>query len=327
MTFSISFLQNDIPALMFHGLCKRIPEYSLFPDSRTCLIEESAFLQIIDWIAGNFEVIRLDDLGKIQTRKWRRKPVLLTFDDALFSVIDIAGPILKHHNMSAVAFTTVDWIASGKIPDIFQLEKQLWQQLPSELRVKIDEHVFTAYVNEKNDISPALNDLWNFLFRLKFPPLQLSAEQVVINGEPWNRSKMIEDPYFWFPSSWDQLKEAAGDGLIEIGSHMISHVPLKWLPREEKLFQLKHSSDILSQRTGQKVLSCSYPHGLIDEETVKFAEDIYKWSFTNRHGRFNEKTRPGLVPRLHVPGDDPMSIKDVLTWGYRASRIKRIFCH
>jgi len=320
-----SFLPKGIPALMFHGLCRKIPEYSLFSESRTCLIEEPDFLKIIEWISDNYEVIRLDDLERIHTGNWKRKPVLLTFDDALFSVVDIACPILKQYNMSAVVFVTVEWTNSGKVPDIFQLEKQLWQQVTSDLSVRIDNQVFSASISNRKEISAVLNGLWNFLFGIQFPPLKLSAGQITINGEPWLRNEMAEEPYFWFPSSWEQLKQAARDGVIEIGSHMVSHTPLQWLSKEEKLFQLKHSFDILSQMTDRKVISCSYPHGLIDEETINFAEGIYKWSFTNRHGRITGKTRPGTVPRFHVPGHDPMSIKDVLNWGYKASRIKRMF--
>jgi peptidoglycan/xylan/chitin deacetylase (PgdA/CDA1 family) len=320
-----SFPPRGVPALMFHGLCRKVPEYSVFSESRTCLIEEADFVKIIEWISANYDVIRLDDLGRVNTGRWKRKPVLLTFDDALLSVIDIACPVLKQYNMSAVVFVTVDWIDSGKAPDIFQLEKLLWQRVPCDLALKTGTRAYSAVLNDRNDIPAALSGLWNFLFEIRFPPLGLSAAQVSINGRPWDREEKDDDPYFWFPSTWEQLKQAAGDGTLEIGSHMASHTPLQWLSKEEKLFQLQYSHDALSQRTGGKVISCSYPHGLIDEETIGLAEGIYQWGFTNRYGLIDGKTRPGTVPRCHVPGEDPMSIRDVLNWGYKASRIKRMF--
>jgi peptidoglycan/xylan/chitin deacetylase (PgdA/CDA1 family) len=312
-----------IPVLMFHGLCRDIPEYAVFADTRTCLIKQNEFSRIIGWIARNFQVIRLEDLdGNVCAGSSKRSPILITFDDALASVIDLACPILASHGISAVVFVTTEWTDSKKTPDIFLLEKFLWENAPVDVEIQIPDARLQLKISSKIDVADSLKKLWEFLFQAEFPPLNITDQNIIINNKPWNSKDVEEDRYFWFPATWDELRSSADAGVIEIGSHMMSHGPLKWLSDEKRTIELEGSKDKLSRMIGRPIISCSYPHGIIDGEIIELSSRIYKWGFNNQIGRLRRATNHNLIPRYHVPGELPSSIIDTLKWGYTISRIK-----
>jgi peptidoglycan/xylan/chitin deacetylase (PgdA/CDA1 family) len=309
---------------MFHGLCERVPEYALFPEGRACLLEVEKFSKIIKWCSENYKILRLADLDDFLLNGSQKPPgIILTFDDGLASVIDLALPILQKCRISAVLFVTTDWIDSGCTPDIFLLEKAVWESLPASLVVEIGHRKFELQVNSKQEAAEAFTRLWEFLFEVRFPPLKLNAEDICINGRKWERRES-EDRYFWFPASWEEIRSAVQTGVIEIGSHMISHTPLTWLSDEEKLFQLKHSRDQLSNVIGSPITACSYPHGPIDKVTMSMSEKIYQWSFTNRPGWVRNITNRSAASRYRVPGEAPERIIETLRWGRTISCIKRV---
>jgi peptidoglycan/xylan/chitin deacetylase (PgdA/CDA1 family) len=269
-------------------------------------------------------VIRLEDLDSNFTfKRWKRPPIILTFDDGLASVIDLALPILRAYRISAVMFVTTDWIDSSRTPDIFLLEKAILESIPVNLAVQVEDKKCEWRINSQRDVGKAFTRLWEFLFKIRFPPLKLDAQHIEINGKTWERQKS-EDRYFWFPASWEEIHGAVQGGLIEIGSHMISHIPLQWLTEREKLMQMEGSREILSRMIGLPVTACSYPHGIIDEKTIQLSEGVYKWGFTGNPGRINENTRRNRAPRYHVPGEAPQSIMDTIRWGHTISCIKRV---
>ena len=172
------------------------------------MLEVNDFHRLIDWITENFQVIRMEDLDRhLISGDRKRPPIVLTFDDGLASVIDLALPILQEHRISAVLFVTTDWIDSGRTPDIFLLEKAIWECLPVKLVILIGDKKLELRINSRQEASKAFTRLWYFLFKIRFPPLKLNAEDIHINGKRWERQKS-EDRYFWFPASWEEIRAA-----------------------------------------------------------------------------------------------------------------------
>lgn len=326
MSFSLFHGHSGVPVLMFHGLCERIPEYALFPGGRSCFMEVEAFSRFMSWCSKNFDILCLSDLDKyLIAGNKKLRPIILTFDDGLASVIDLALPILREYNASAVVFVTKEWTDSARTPDIFLLERVLWECIPTNLRINVNDHGLELQITSRAQAPNALTCLWDFLFEIRFPPLKLAAENIIIDDKPLQRQEVPEDRHFWFPASWEELRAAAHTGLLEIGSHMVSHVPLPWLSDSEKLFQMQHSRDELSRILGVQVKACAHPHGPVDDRTIAMAEKIYNWSFTNKPGRINVKTSRGAAPRYHVPGEMPGRVKWMLQWGQGISILRTIY--
>lgn len=171
-------------------------------------------------------------------------------------------------------------------------------------------------LSNQGAIAPGFEAIWAFLFAERFPPLQLQPGQILVQGEPWNPNSVTPDRHFWFPASWAELRSLVASGLIEIGSHMVNHVPLPWLSGAEQAQQLSQSRQILASQLNQPITACAYPHGVYDAAVSALAAQSYRWSFTVQPGRF----RPGMfaaeVPRYHVAGEAPAQVKDDLKYSF-----------
>jgi len=72
----------------------------------------------------------------------------------------------------------------------------------------------------------------------------------------------------------DQAKEMIDSGLVEIGSHTLSHINLSQANYQEAQRQITESKTALSRALGKEISSFAYPYGLFtsrDEKLVKAA--------------------------------------------------------
>lgn len=317
---------KEVRALMFHGVCNVMPEYAYSPAGRSCMIQLEDFTRFIDWCLDRYQVIRLEDLDRVgDGGGWRGKPpLLLTFDDGLASVIDLAVPVLQRHGLSAVIFVTTDWTNGGRTPDVFALERAVSERMPLHLTIDVNSDRFDTTIRSHSEACRAFKNLWDFLFKIRFPPLKLKAGHVRIDGSEWNPLEQDSDRHFWYPATWEELQACVTDGVLEVGSHMISHEPLTWLRQEDQMQQLVQSRDTLSEIFGHAVTACSYPHGFADEKTEAVAGKIYRWSFNSNRGRINNRTRVTAAPRYHVPGEAPKLLMRELAFGRPARWLARL---
>ena len=299
-----------VPILMFHGLCEQMPPYALSAGGRTCLLPVDDFAALVAWCCRNFDVVRLWELDDcLVGRAGSSRPLVLTFDDGLASVIDLALPILRRHRVSAAMFVTTSWTDAERTPAIFLLERILSEHLPATVDVEVAGGRFSARVKDLRQAGAALDALWEFLFERRVAPLSLRLTDVGIDGMPADSWAVTEDRYFWFPASWAELRAAVGDGLLEIGSHTRTHTPLTWLSSDAAREDLAGSQARLEAEFGQPVTACAYPHGITDARIAALAAESYAWVFSNAAGMVRRDTSRSGAPRLHVPSENWPSIK------------------
>lgn len=119
-----------------------------------------------------------------------------------------------------------------------------------------------------------------------------------------------ERPYM----TWDEVKALRKAG-IEIGSHTLAHRDLTWLPRDERLEDLRASKEGLEWRLDAPVRFLAYPFGSYDaavEEALKQAG--FKAAVTTVLG-------------LNKPGDDVYALKRINiprshVWGLAEFRLR-----
>jgi len=310
---------------MFHGLCRRVPDYALYMGGRTCLLSVADFENVVRWCAERYDFVRIADLDQIASGEWQgRPPLLLTFDDALASVIDLAVPVLREHGASAAVFVTTEWTASNRTPHIFALERIAFERLPVQLSVRVGDRVIALPIRSLHEGQRSFAKLWKELFRLRVPPHALRREDIFFDGEEWDGSSGAPGREFWHPATWEELRKGALEGIIEIGSHMLSHRPLSWLSPEEQSRELRDSADLLERTLGTRIMACAYPHGAFDDHVEAVARDTYRWAFTTRRGRLDHRTQNTAVPRYHVPGEAPELVLRELEYGRLARWAARL---
>jgi len=300
----------SVPVLMLHGVCDPVPDYASMP-GRTCLLGVEEFDQLLDWCRKDFDVLRLGELNELIAcgRAGKYRPIVLTFDDGLASTLDHAVPLLRREGLSATMFVATDWIDSAATPLIFELERVLFFGTPTRIEVSLGDHSFRREVESTDQIAGVLSSLWTFLFERRFPPLKLPANQVMVGDRPLG-SRIEPDCEFWFPASWDELRAAATDGVLEIGSHMQSHTPLTWLDADHIEEEMAGSKKRLEAEFGSEVLACSYPHGMSSSLVRASAEKVYEWGFTNIGSLLRAGTSRHRAPRFHVPGERWDAVKN-----------------
>lgn len=313
-----------IPVLMFHGLCERVPEYALYPGGRTCFLSLEDFSSVIQWCCQNFDVVRISELDDLLVGKaYKHRPLVLTFDDGLASVIDYALPVLREHQVPAVIFVTTEWTDAGHTPLIFQMERIIFNRIPLTLEVRIGDAKLQLEFTSFEQIGQGFSRLWDFLFTHRLAPLRLTYDQVLIDGKPVGHGDLEEDRQFWFPASWDELRSAAQAGVIEIGSHMQSHTPLPWFDEEQIRAEVAGSRTRLERELGCAVQACAYPHGMSNDEVVRIAGETYAWAFSNTGGVLGPNSSRSCAPRIHVSSDDWTVVQRVIFGRERVTTLLR----
>ena len=89
----------------------------------------------------------------------------------------------------------------------------------------------------------------------------------------------------------DEVREMAASGLVEFGSHTVTHRRLTELDDEETAYELRESARIISGLTGRPVTSLAYPNGAYDERVITAARKLgYTVGYTidSTHGKKDE---------------------------------------
>jgi len=304
-----------IPVLMLHGICDPVPDYATFAAGRTCLLEADDFRSLVKWCARNFDVIKGEHLDAIYSGAMMvRRPLLITFDDALASVIDFGVPVLQEHQVSALVFVTTDWTESGRAPFVFRLERRLYDAPPASITLHAGSTAVPIDIGSRSALPRALDTLWATLFAKRISPTHLRPDQVLLDGQPMTDTDASTDRVFWGPASWAELARAAAGRSIEIGSHLRSHRPLPWLDAEAQADELSGSRAVLQQNLGVDASICSYPHGMVDDRGQQIAARSYRWSFTNSGGIVTAGSPRTFAPRLHVPNKLWSRVKLQIRW-------------
>jgi len=307
--------ESPLTVLMFHGIVEEIPEYAIYPATRTCLIRQRDFETCVAWCTRTQKVITLRDVPRYLSGNATEPAILITFDDGLASVLDLGLPVLTKYGASAVMFVTTDWIDRQETPAIFRLERDLWDAPPTELALHVREHTHRVTVRTREGVPAALASVWNFCFSRRIAPMSLRSDYFRFDNRTWDPDPARQERYVWFPARWEELASAARSGAIEIGAHGRSHTPWPWLSEGERQREIAEVRQRLQDLTGGVVQACSYPHGMNDAATRAVARNCYDWAFTTER-RLAVLDEADALPRFHVPGERPVLMDAIVGWPF-----------
>ena len=105
----------------------------------------------------------------------------------------------------------------------------------------------------------------------------------------------------------EQVKFLSNSGLIEIGSHTLTHANLDKLDDTTCLYELGESKSQLEQLTQKPIMSFAYPFGIYSARDVRLAQQVgYTNAVTTREGV------DGMIPdfmqlqRIKISGKDSL---------------------
>lgn len=98
-----------------------------------------------------------------------------------------------------------------------------------------------------------------------------------------------------------QLREIASSGLVEIGSHTLNHVNLKYTSSEEAKLQITESKETLIELLHVPVKTFAYPSGGYNEVTVELVKEAsYSAAVSVITGQNQSKDNRFLLKRIRA---------------------------
>ncbi|MCS7224114.1 MAG: polysaccharide deacetylase family protein [Armatimonadetes bacterium] len=225
-----------------------------------------------------------------------------SFEEPAASMVpeDLVIPILCFHDVS---HSSSRWAVA---PEAFEnllktLTKEGYDFLTVSEAVAVVKGEFSGNIPDR-PIALTIDDGFPSAYHTVFPLLQkyqVKATLFVytegIKGHPL--------------LSWDDLKEMVKSGLVEIGSHSVSHTyPFPLLKRfGRKAFKVKmerevfESRKILEERIGEPVSGFAYPGGQVDKTLENLVKEAgYSWAVTINPVPFRLGMNLYRIPRFAV---------------------------
>ncbi|MGD9625485.1 MAG: polysaccharide deacetylase family protein [Arcobacter sp.] len=102
-----------------------------------------------------------------------------------------------------------------------------------------------------------------------------------------------------------QILEMQNSGLIEFGSHTLSHVNLSTINDEQLLNELKKSKEEVEKITNQECEAFAYPYGKFDDKIVQAVKNVgYKNATVVKRGLFEQNDDVFTIKRVGILGTE-----------------------
>jgi peptidoglycan/xylan/chitin deacetylase (PgdA/CDA1 family) len=261
--------------LMYHNFCfdaETVPGY----------VRVSTLRKQLEYLHEHFNVVPLSRLlAQIRSGlPLDSRTVVLTIDDGRRNCYQYLFPLLREFRMPATFFVVSSfieqksWIWTDKVLWLASRQKAPLSLAPDRIDL-IFEHL--------NRVPPDLRDA------------QIEAIAITIGLR-------IPDnpPDLYAPCTWAELREMADSGLVEIGSHTVSHPILSTLTEQESWLELSVSRATLEHRLRRRISAFCFPNGKPGDYLPIHVDQIKAAGYLSA-----VVTRPGLVTGHSNPFDLP----------------------
>lgn len=197
-----------------------------------------------EYLRRHFHVVPLPQLVEELTsgRGPKKYSVALTIDDGRRNCYENFFPLLKEFELPATFFVVSAFIRGE---DWIWTDKVLWVSEKPNCPEPLQRSQLSATFRSLNRMRPAERNA----------RIEAFAEQA---GVLIPRTA----PAKYSPCSWSELREMADSGLMEIGSHTMTHPILASLTDEESWRELTESRRQIEEGVGREVRCFCFPNGL-----------------------------------------------------------------
>ena len=285
-----------------HGSKARLLTYHGVP--KDC---QDNFARQCKWLKSEYRPVSMDQyVESLETgRSLPGGSIVVTFDDGLLSLYRYGLPLLREHRIPAI-FYVVPAFAQGHI--------WLWWH--------VIQYAFRATRKSRLDLQ------LEGAGRLTYDWSSVAAREKAVAEIEWklhrrDNSKTLswahaiareldvtlpqQRPEEYAAMNWEQLKEAANDGIL-VGSHTVNHTIMGSLrDLESKRFEAAESKKQIEQAIGRPCSHFSFPNGgagdfsQVDLDVVY--EAGYRSAVTTFIGLSGPSTDPFQIPRINVDAD------------------------
>jgi peptidoglycan/xylan/chitin deacetylase (PgdA/CDA1 family) len=223
--------------------------------------------------------------------------VALTIDDGRRDFYQFMFPLLKEFGFPATFFVVTSFINDE---DWIWTDKVLWlSQQPSPPAALLSEN---------------LDELFRSLNRMR--PDDRNTRMQTIASEA-GIAVPVKAPARFAPCTWRELREMSDSGLVDIGSHTVTHPILSSITDEESWQELAESRSRITEGVGKKPVSFCFPNGMPEDfrssQVQQIAKAGYSCCVVASFGLVDIATRPYLMPRIGMGSkSDPIEFSKFL---------------
>lgn len=300
-------------ALIYH----RVAEPGI--DPQLLAVSPRNFAEHLEILRRVYLPVRLCELASSRTRIWfrRRRFIALTFDDGYADNLYQALPLLQAAAVPATVFVTAGQLGQQEEFWWDELEQILLETpvLPNRLDITIGSAPLSWHLPSAGC---SLDQHWNLLSDQSCSPRQKAYRELCDLlrplGAPARRS-LLESLRTWAGTEGsgrphnrtltrDEVLELAKSGLVEIGSHTMTHPVLAAQPLLSQRQEIEASKRELEAMLASPVRSFSYPFGTRNTytaDTVRLVQEAgYTCACSNFPGTVGWGTDRYQIPRFIV---------------------------
>jgi peptidoglycan/xylan/chitin deacetylase (PgdA/CDA1 family) len=217
-------------------------------------------------------------------RKFDRCSVALTIDDGRRNCYEFLFPLMKEFKFPATFFVVSSFIRGE---DWIWTDKVLWLSEQSR---------------PPDELAPGkLNGIFRSLNRMR-PEERNARIQSMAQSVGVTIPIPKAAPAKYLPCSWSELREMADSGLMEIGSHTVTHPILSSVTDEEAFAELTRSRAQIEEGIGRSVRSFCFPNGMPGDfrpsQVRQVASAGYDCSVIAQFGMVSNSSDRYQLPRI-----------------------------
>jgi peptidoglycan/xylan/chitin deacetylase (PgdA/CDA1 family) len=233
-----------------------------------------------------------------------RGTCLVTFDDGWYDNHAFALPILSQHGVPAVVFVATNYVGTDQCFWQEELARLLYLALTHEdsaAAVFARAHADRVPSTQNAEARRAIREI---VTKLKAKPAAETLDIV----QSVRREFGLRFASGLSPSSgedrfmtWQQVKDLEASGLVTIGSHGMTHVPMTKQDAASAAHELAHSRSVIQERIGGDCAAFAYPNGDFDDDVVTHVRAAgYSLAFTTLRGHVAAGGDPLRLNRMNM---------------------------
>jgi peptidoglycan/xylan/chitin deacetylase (PgdA/CDA1 family) len=290
---------RDLLAIvMFHGVEDE-------PLSPACwhVLDSAMYRRQLEYIRKHFNVLPLEEaLERLAAGTLPPRALAITFDDGTRNLATRAVPVLRELGLPAAVFLATGPMDSDETlwPD------RLWLAIAHTSATEIDLAALGLGTRSLDGAASRGKVYADAVARLK----DLADEQrIAMLDQVFDalgyRGSGDGGPFRML--SWDEAREMAGDGLVTLHPHTVTHPILSRCSDEKVTREITDSCATLERETGRTPTVFAYPNGRLQDFDTR-AQDVLRghgvrWALSTTPGFADRHGDPMALPRLPVGSD------------------------
>jgi len=285
-------------------------------DPQLLCVTRQHFAEHLEILRNNARPMALAAMVRaLRDNKLPHKAVAVTFDDGYADNLLNGKPSLERYEVPATVYVTSGYMDTSREFLADQLERLFLRpgSLPQQLCVGISGQTYRwdlaegAYYSEdefkrncgwhveKTKNPTPRHQVYRSLCQLLYS-LPDCDQRIALDAlMKWAGTEPICRQTHRVLTA-NEVRLLAKDGLVEVGSHTVEHLPLSTLSVTSQRDEIRRSKIRLEEILGHSVTSFAYPYGTRSDYTAETVEIVREAGYDNACSNFDGLVRPGTDP-------------------------------